>query len=147
MNTNSHFVIVWDCDAAGKAEALREDLPRGAKVTPFAFEKREENTIAPKGIENVYDEEILEPWSTTTRNHEGAIVARSFPKNRKTAFANDVLQRATPKYFVHFQDLHAIISRILGSTSATTLTGSNGEQVDLAVNGQARVDSHLRTVV
>ena len=40
MNTNTHFVIVWDCDAARDAETLRQELPVGAKVTPFAFRRR-----------------------------------------------------------------------------------------------------------
>ena len=26
VNTNTHFVIVWDCDAAGKAETLRKEI-------------------------------------------------------------------------------------------------------------------------
>ena len=64
MNTNTHFVVVWDCDAASKAETLRGELPSAAKVTPFAFAKRPDNAIAERGIENNYDEEILEPYST-----------------------------------------------------------------------------------
>ena len=44
VNTNTHFVVVWDCDAAGKAEALRGELPSGAKVTPFAFAAGEHNS-------------------------------------------------------------------------------------------------------
>ena len=31
MNTNTHFVVVWDCDAASKAETLRGDLPSGCQ--------------------------------------------------------------------------------------------------------------------
>ena len=41
---------------------LAKELPEIANVTAFAFEKRE-NTIVSKGIENLYDEEILEPFS------------------------------------------------------------------------------------
>ncbi len=47
MNTNTHFVVVWDCDAARKAESLRQDLPGSAKVTLYAFPGRPDNTIAP----------------------------------------------------------------------------------------------------
>ena len=63
MNTHTHFVVVWDCDAADKAEALRQELPSAAKVTPFTFARRQENSITQRGIENIYDEEILKPFS------------------------------------------------------------------------------------
>ena len=62
MKTNTYFVIVWDCDAAKKAETLRRELTSAAKVTPFAFKKQKDNTIAPKGIENNYDDSILVPF-------------------------------------------------------------------------------------
>ena len=55
MNTNTHFVIVWDCDAAGMADTLRGELSGTSKVTPFAFTRRIENTITKNGIENNYD--------------------------------------------------------------------------------------------
>ena len=63
MNTNTHFVIVWDGDAADQADNLRKELPGAAKVTPFAFRRRQDNVIARNGIENTYDERILEPFS------------------------------------------------------------------------------------
>ena len=67
MNTNTHFVVVWDCDAVDKVETLRRDLPSAGNVTPYAFPRRPDNTIAQRGIENNYDEEILEPYSNTTK--------------------------------------------------------------------------------
>lgn len=114
MNTNTHFVVVWDCDAAGKAETLQRELPSGAKLTAFAFATRADNTIALKGIENNYDESILEPYSTTTTGSDGTLLGRGFQNNRKTEFANHVLQHGTPQYFSHFQELHDIISGVLG---------------------------------
>ena len=116
MNTNTHFVIVWDCDAAKKAETLRRELPDAAKVTPFAFKTRNDNTIAPKGIENNYDDSILEPYSITTTRSDGTVLGRGFQSNRKTEFANHVLREGTPQYFTHFQDLHDIVARILASS-------------------------------
>ena len=115
VNTNTHFVVVWDCDAAGKAETLRGELPSGAKVTPFAFASRE-NTIARNGIENNYDEDILEPYSTKTTGNGGKLLSRGFQSNRKTEFANHVLREGVPEYFTNFQDLHDIVSGILGPT-------------------------------
>ena len=116
VNTNTHFVVVWDCDASDKAEALRKELPSTARVTPFAFAKRPGNRIAPRGIENIYEEAVLEPYSTTTTDNDGALLGRGFQNNRKTEFADHVLQHGTSQYFTHFQDLHAIVSGILESS-------------------------------
>ena len=73
VNTNTHFVVVWDCDAADKADALRREMPTGAKVTPYVFAKRPDNTIAQRGIENNYDEEILDTYSTKTMRSDGTV--------------------------------------------------------------------------
>ena len=113
MNTDTHFVVVWDCDATDNAETLRRELSRSARVTPFAFARRPENTIVRNGIENNYDEEVLKPFSIEKVDFGGKSLGREFPKNRKTDFADHVLQQGTPQYFTHFQDLHATISGIL----------------------------------
>ena len=139
MNTNTHFVVVWDCDAKRKSQTLRDELPCASKVTPFAFAKREDNSIATSGIENTYDEEFLEPYAITTTNPDGSVVARSFPNNRKTEFANHVLEHATAEYFTHLQDLHDIVSNILETPPPLTsveceeeLVGrSNGKRSEL----------------
>ena len=116
MHTNTHFVIVWDCDAAGRADDLRKELPSATKVTPFAFKRRQENSIASNGIENNYDEKILEAFSITrSRSDDGTLLGREFHKDRKTDFADHVLREGTLQDFTHFQDLHDIVSRILES--------------------------------
>lgn len=113
MSTNTHFVVVWDCDAAGSAERLREDLPGSAKVTPYAFRRRPDNAIAPKGIENNYDEDLLEPYAATTTGSDGKVLARRFRGDCKKAFADHVRREGKPRYFTNFQELHAIVSGIL----------------------------------
>ena len=113
MVTNTHFVVVWDCDAAGKAEALSKELPKDTKITPFAFPRRHDNKIAEKGIENNYDEAILEPYSSTTTGGDGTLLGRGFQNNRKAEFANHVLQCGTPQYFTNYEKLRDIISGIL----------------------------------
>ncbi len=114
MNTNTRFVVVWDCDAADKADQLRRELSDATTVTPYASPKRPDNTIAPRGIENNYDEEILEPYSNTTkRNDDGTLVARSFPSDRKTEFDDHVLKHGTKEYFTNYQSLHDIVSGLL----------------------------------
>ena len=115
MSTNTHFVVVWDCDATGKAETLSRELPEGAKITAYAFPKRPDNMIAPKGIENNYDESLLEPYSTITTRNDGTLVSRGFQNSRKTEFANHVLQFGTSEYFANFQGLYDTVSGILGS--------------------------------
>lgn len=116
MYTNTHFVIVWDCDASGKAETLVSELPNTAKVTPFAFKKRTDNKFASKGIENNYDEKILEPYSFTMRNADGEPINYGLRTDQKTTFANHVFQHGTVEYFTYFQELQTLIRRILEST-------------------------------
>ena len=113
MNTNTHFVIVWDCDSANQASILRSELPVDAKITPYAFANRLDNTITPKGIENNYDEDILEEYSTKTTRSDGTVLSRGFQNNRKTEFADHVLREGTPQYFTNFQCLHNIVIGIL----------------------------------
>ena len=115
VNTDTHFVIVWDCDAASEAEALRQELPGAANVTPFAFARITENSITRRGIENNYDEEVLKPFSFEKVEHDGTSRGREFPTDRKTRFADHVLREGKPQYFTNFQELHAIVSGILES--------------------------------
>ena len=116
MKTNTHFVLVWDCDAAGKAEALRRELSGDSKVTPYAFPKRTDNTIAGRGIENNYDEMFLEPYATTTTAGDGTILGRGFQGSRKSEFAKHVRQHGTPQYFTNFEDLRGVVSGILATS-------------------------------
>ena len=115
LKTNTQFVIVWDCDAVSQAETLRRELPNSAKVTPFAFAKRGDNTIARHGIENVYDEGILQQFCISKTDSDGTLLARELPKSRKPRVAEHVLQHGTSQYFTHFHDLHALVSALLSS--------------------------------
>ena len=102
MNPVSHFVIVWDCDAAEQAQTLRQELTTGAKVTPFAFERRD-NKITPRGIENNYDEELLSPYTISrTDKRDGRVLRPEFNRARKTEFADHVRHNGTQAYFEHF---------------------------------------------
>lgn len=116
MNTNTHFVVVWDCDAKRKVETLSRDLPSAAKVTPYAFPERPDNAIAKKGIENNYDERLLAPYSTETRRSDGTLLNRAFDNSRKTEFADHVQEHGTEEYFTNYQDLHVIVREILETT-------------------------------
>ena len=87
-----------DCDAADEAEILRRELSSAAKVMPFSFRRRQDNMIARNGIENNYDEKFLRPFSISKVDNDGNLLGREFPKNRKTEFANHVLERGTSEY-------------------------------------------------
>lgn len=119
VNTNTHFVIVWDCDAADKAAELRNELPADAHVTPFAFKRRRDNKIARNGIENNYDENVLKPFTISKTDSNGKLLSREFNSSRKTDFANHVWRQGSPEYFSHFKDLHAIVSKTLSASGST----------------------------
>ena len=113
MNTNTHFIVVWDCDAAGEAKGLRQELRGTTNVTPFAFTRRPENTIARRGIENNYDADFLKPFSIKKMDDNDMLLGRFLPKDRKSKFASHVFREGTPEYFTHFQDLHDAVRRVL----------------------------------
>ena len=113
MNVNSHFLIVWDCDAKKFSEDLLKELPSNSDVTPFALEPRE-NSIASKGIENKYDEEILAPYAMETIELVTREVKnRSFAKDRKTEFADFICSNGTQDHFENFDDLHSVVAEIV----------------------------------
>ena len=43
------------------------------------------------------------------------VLGRQLRKGGRTDFANHVFQHGTAEHFSHFQDLHALVNRILGS--------------------------------
>ena len=117
MKTNTHFVVVWDCDGAKEAETLRRELSCDARVTAFSFKKRNENTIVKRGIENNYEEGILEPYAIKKTDHNDRLLAREFPNNKKAAFARHMLTWGSREDFIHFKDLQYIVGRIIGTDS------------------------------
>ena len=56
--SNTRFLIVWDCDAADKCTKLQNELTPTSQVMALSLTARE-NAIAPKGIENKYEEDLL----------------------------------------------------------------------------------------
>ena len=113
VKTNSHFLVVWDCDAESVAKKLVNELSELANVTAFSFEKRE-NNIAPKGIENKYDEETLKPYANrTTEMSTGEEVSLSFSSRKKTQFAEHIFSNGTKEDFQYFDDLESTVMDIL----------------------------------
>ena len=112
MKTNSHFLIVWDCDAKNTAQNLAKDLPETANVRAFAFEQRE-NKIVSKGIENQYDEEVLEPFANQIIRPMGRGIQYSFGNEEKTEFAKHIFTNGMEDDFRHFDDLKLVVEEIL----------------------------------
>ena len=130
MEPLTHFVIVWDCDAAKQAQTLSKEIPKSAKVTPFAF-KRRVNKFARSGIENNYEEEILSPYTISiVDDRDGHVLRRELSKRRKTEFADHIRQNGTNAHFTHFADLHAIVAGVLSSGSVPLPPHSADPQQD-----------------
>ena len=110
-NSNTHFLIVWDWDAADKVcNRLRKELTASSQVTAFSFIRRE-NTIVPKGIENKYEEDLLKQFVTPLPGADGSNQFR-LEKKRLT---NHIYQNGNSEDFRHFGDLHDAIAAILAS--------------------------------
>lgn len=109
MQTNSHFLIVWDCDARKYAARF----PDATNVTAFAFEERE-NRIAQKGIENKYEEDVLKPFTNvTTEASTQKEISRTLGSNGKAKFAEFIFENGTERHFRHFDDLRGVVQEVL----------------------------------
>ena len=116
MTSNSHFLIIWDCDAKGTAKALAGELCETANVSAFVFEQRP-NEIAPKGIENLYDEEYLKQFAIrSTEYATDKEISVSFASRKKTEFAQYISDQGTCRHFRHFGGLKSVVSGILEKT-------------------------------
>ena len=125
MNPDSHFLVIWDCDAAEQAQRLREALDETAKVTAFAFERRDDNQIVANGIENMYDETILAPYCIKKIDSNAREVGREFQKNRKREFAEYVRAHGSDDYFRHFGKLRRGIEEILAKGATRSRLGES----------------------
>ena len=118
METNSHFLVIWDCDASKNAEELRTEAPESSNVTAFAFSRRK-NLLSPKGIENLYNEEYLQDFVTTTKRERTGEVFKSIGSKDKADFAKYVLKEGTKDHFKHYGELEGVIQRLLSELSLT----------------------------
>ena len=112
MDLNSHFLIVWDCDAKSTADKLARELTERSKVTAFALEKRD-NEVVHNGIENKYDMATLKPFLSKITPPMNKPIMYSFDKAMKTEFAESIFSSGTEKEFRNFDDLKSIVENIL----------------------------------
>lgn len=113
MEPNSQLLFVWDCDQAGKIDGLAREIGPAARVTAHVLSNRD-NSIADRGIENKFDEDVLRPYAEETRAVEtGKTLRVVLRKDQKTPFAEHISQHGTKEDFKHFQDLHDVVSRLV----------------------------------
>ena len=77
-------------------------------MTAFSLAQRP-NAIAPNGIENKYDVELLKQYATPMRGPDGSERYRIAKKR----LANHIYQNGKGVAFRHFGDLHDAVSEIL----------------------------------
>ena len=117
METNSHVLFVWDCDARSDANEVCAELGESDNVTTFAFSRRD-NELSSKGIENLYDEKYLEKFSSTTKREVTGESWRNMSGKDKTDFANHVKAEGTRDYFRHYGELEQVVQEILKKTAS-----------------------------
>lgn len=96
-HTNS-VLFVLDCDVSISGKTEKD------KTYIYAFPKNESNTIALKGIENVYPENLFTDFLETKTDSHGN-QKRSFDLKRKKDFLNKILTSTTRDDFSNFQNL------------------------------------------
>ena len=110
LNQKKQILFVWDCDC-GEKKVFSKLLSLN-NVYPFIFEKNLENTVAPRGVENLFPEEIFEGFINETKKSNGDI-HKVFDGKRKRDFENVVLKKGTKEIFKKFNPLFEKIKTIL----------------------------------
>ena len=102
-NHKNKVIFVWDCDAS-------YNLTDENETYPYIFEENKSNTIAKKGIENLFPEELFTNFKRTISDSRG--VAESFDTNLKNDFTNFILSRNEIADFIKFESLINKINEI-----------------------------------
>ena len=119
--SNTQFLIVWDCDAAAKCSRLQNELTATSQVTELSLTERK-NTIAPGGIENKYEEDLLKQFTIPFRGADGSEQQRLLKKQ----LANHIYQNGKSEDFRHFGDLHDAVSALLVSHKPRSTAAQEG---------------------
>ena len=93
-------------------DKVRAELEQSDNVTAFAFSERA-NELAPKGIENLYDEEYLAGFVTTATRQATGESTRNMSGSDKADFANHVMTEGTRDCFRHYGELQQVVQEIL----------------------------------
>ena len=111
MNSDSHLLFVWDCDQAARTKGLLGEIEGNGKVTGLVLERRD-NPVAPGGIENKYEEEVLKPYSLGLNDPvTGEAMGLRIRADRKKWLAEHLFRHGKKGDFAHFGDLNGVVSR------------------------------------
>jgi hypothetical protein len=91
-------MVVWDCDAKNSYGSLGIRN----KTIPYIFEMNVENTVARKGIENLFPEELFSGYKKTIEMSTGEKKIE-FDETRKSDFEHHILGRNQDGDFAKFE--------------------------------------------
>jgi len=97
-------IIVWDCD-------VKNNLKESNKTYPFFLAKNSNNSIATKGIENIFEETLFTDFITSVKDSKGNEI-KSFDCKRKKDFEEFILTRNIKDDFKNFDPLVSKINEI-----------------------------------
>lgn len=104
---SNKVLFVWDCDA-------NYSLPSSNNSHAYTLPQNTENTIARKGIENMFPPSLFDRFTKTIQMSSGA-VTKEFDDTRKRDFERFILERSEPNDFARFSALIAEINRVRAS--------------------------------
>ena len=103
-NHKNKVIFVWDCD-------VKLNLKEQNQTYPYIFEENSSNTIAKKGIENLFSPDKFNGFIRTITDSKGNKI-ESFDESRKKDFTNFILSRNEKADFVKFENLISKINEI-----------------------------------
>lgn len=107
VNHKNKVVFVWDWDYMNSLEMENNTFPCN-------LPKNDSNNLAPKGIENMFDEDLFEDFITVKKSSQGH-ETRMFDGTRKVDFMNHMTSIANPENFKNFKPLIEFIESIMKS--------------------------------
>lgn len=110
LGLNRPVLFVFDCDGESEEKKLSESQ----NLFKFVVPKNSANHLAPKGIENAFTEEQLNPHCTTTKRANG-VETRKFDSDHKKAFADKIVKSTNIDDFSGLAALRQKIEEILDS--------------------------------
>ena len=97
-------LFVWDCD-------VTYSISETNNTYPFIFRKNESNSIAQKGIENIFPEDLFCEFKKTITLSSGKVITE-FDETRKRDLENFVINRNNKADFINFAPLFEKINEL-----------------------------------
>lgn len=97
-------IFVWDCDVSHGRQASNNTYP-------YTLPRNEENTIAKKGIENIFPASLFDDFKKIIHLSGGTVITE-FDESRKRDFESFVVDRNNADDFQNFSSLISEIERV-----------------------------------